>query len=171
MVGGSNGGHNTKMMVEDYPGEYDGGLAGYGITSHIEWMGSNTRFLRNFDVFASRIADIVAKRTADPNWDPDTTPLSPPLTAAQLQALLNVYTCRRMCAGRRTRSTSGVCGLRVRWGPEPAVAARPVRRDPRLREDVGREVRPLLRSGWRRRSVGRRNQGVGPEQQPAAGRE
>ena len=32
MVGGSNGGHNTKMMVEDYPGEYDGGLAGYGIT-------------------------------------------------------------------------------------------------------------------------------------------
>src|SRR4051794_9006951 len=28
MVGGSNGGHNTKMMVEDYPEEYDGGLAG-----------------------------------------------------------------------------------------------------------------------------------------------
>ena len=50
MVGGSNGGHNTKMMVEDYPGEYDGGVAGYGITSHLEWMGSNTRFVRNFDV-------------------------------------------------------------------------------------------------------------------------
>ena len=45
MVGGSNGGHNTKMMVEDYPGEYDGGLAGYGITSHIESIGSNTRFV------------------------------------------------------------------------------------------------------------------------------
>ena len=91
MVGGSNGGHNTKMMVEDYPGEYDGGIAGYGITSHIEWMGSNTRFVRNYDVFASRIADIVAKRTANLSWNPDGEPLSPPLTGAQLEALRNVY--------------------------------------------------------------------------------
>lgn len=92
MVGGSNGGHNTKMMVEEYPGDYDGGLAGYGITSHLEWMGSNTRFLRNYDVFGSRISDIIARRTANANWDPVTQPLSPPLTAAQIQALLNVYT-------------------------------------------------------------------------------
>jgi hypothetical protein len=91
MVGGSNGGHNTKMMVEDYPRLYDGGLAGYGITSHLEWMGSNARFVRNFDVFASRIDDIIAKRMADPNWDPAATPLNPPLTAAQIEALLNVY--------------------------------------------------------------------------------
>jgi hypothetical protein len=91
MVGGSNGGHNSKMMVEDYPSEYDGGLAGYGITSHIEWMGSVTRFVRNFDVFASRIGDIIAARTANPSWNPVTTPLNPPLTAAQLQALLDVY--------------------------------------------------------------------------------
>ena len=91
MVGGSNGGHNTKMMVEDYPSEYDGGLAGYGITSHLEWMGSNTRFVRNFDVFASRIGAIIAARTADPNWDPNATPLSPALTADQIQALVNVY--------------------------------------------------------------------------------
>lgn len=26
MVGGSNGGHNTKMMVEDYPAQYDAGF-------------------------------------------------------------------------------------------------------------------------------------------------
>ena len=91
MVGGSNGGHNTKMMVEDYPEEYDGGLAGYGITSHIEWMGSNARFVRNFDVIASRIDDIIAMRIANPNWNPATTALSPPLTPAQLQALLNIY--------------------------------------------------------------------------------
>lgn len=91
MVGGSNGGHNTKMMVEDYPTEYDGGIAGYGITSHIEWLGSNARFLRNYDVIAPRISDIIAARTADPNWDPATTPLSPPLTPAQLQALFNIY--------------------------------------------------------------------------------
>src|SRR4029077_9977415 len=74
MVGGSNGGHNTKMMVEDYPGDYDGGLAGYGITSHIEWMGSDARFVRNFDVIAPRIDDIIAKRMASPSWDPTTTP-------------------------------------------------------------------------------------------------
>ena len=91
MVGGSNGGHNTKMMVEDYPGIYDGGVAGYGISSHLEWMGSNTRFVRNFDVFASRIDDIIAARQADPAWDPMVTPLSPPLTAAQIQALQDVY--------------------------------------------------------------------------------
>jgi Tannase and feruloyl esterase len=91
MVGGSNGGHNTKMMVEDYPGEYDGGLAGYGITSHIEWLGSDARFVRNFDVIASRIDDIIARRMANPGWDPASEPLSPPLTAEQLQALLNIY--------------------------------------------------------------------------------
>ena len=120
MVGGSNGGHNTKMMVEDYPGEYDGGLAGYGITSHIEWMGSNTRFVRNFDVFASRIGDIVAKRTADSNWDPVTQPLSPPLTPQQLQALLNVYT---MPAHVRdsplTFNFGRFAGSEYRWGPNP----------------------------------------------------
>jgi hypothetical protein len=91
MVGGSNGGHNTKMMVEDYPSQYDAGLAGYGITSHVEWMGSNTRFVRNYDVIASRIADIRAARTADAGWDPATDALSPPLTAAQIQALLDIY--------------------------------------------------------------------------------
>ena len=91
MVGGSNGGHNTKMMVEDYPTEYDGGVAGYGITSHLEWMASRTRFLRNYDVIAPRIADIVAKRTASPNWNPDGEPLNPPLSNAQLEALRNIY--------------------------------------------------------------------------------
>jgi tannase/feruloyl esterase len=95
MVGGSNGGHNTKMMVEEYPGDYDGGLAGYGITSHLEWMGSNTRFLRNYDVFGSRINAIIAAQAAAAAmkkiWNPVTDALSPPLTAAQIQALLNVY--------------------------------------------------------------------------------
>jgi len=120
MVGGSNGGHNTKMMVEDYPGEYDGGLAGYGITSHLEWMGSNTRFVRNFDVFASRIADIVARRTADPNWNPVTQPLSPPLTPQQIQALLNVYTMPAHVRGSpRTFNFGRFAGSEYRWGPSP----------------------------------------------------
>ena len=119
MVGGSNGGHNTKMMVEDYPEEYDGGLAGYGITSHIEWMGSNTRFVRNFDVIASRIDDIIAKRTASPNWDPATTPLSPPLTPDQLQALLNIYNMPAHVGGLAF-NIGRVPGSEYRWPPASA---------------------------------------------------
>jgi len=119
MVGGSNGGHNTKMMVEDYPEEYDGGLAGYGITSHIEWMGSNTRFVRNFDVIASRIDDIIAKRTARPNWDPATTPLSPPLTPDQLQALLNIYNMPAH-VGDLAFNIGRVPGSEYRWPPASA---------------------------------------------------
>ena len=145
MVGGSNGGHNTKMMVEDYPGQYDGGLAGYGITSHLEWMGSNTRFVRNFDVFASRIGDIIAKRTASPDWDPDGEPLNPPLTGAQLEALPQHL--QHAGAGARPgvqyRSPSGL-GVPLA-AAEPAMAARPVHRDPGLRRDLGRQVRPILR--------------------------
>jgi hypothetical protein len=118
MVGGSNGGHNTKMMVEDYPAEYDGGLAGYGITSHIEWMGSVTRFLRNYDVFASRIGDIVAARTADPNWDPVNDPLTPPLTPEQIQALLNVYNMPAKVQGMPF-NIGRVPGSEYRWGPNP----------------------------------------------------
>jgi pimeloyl-ACP methyl ester carboxylesterase len=120
MVGGSNGGHNTKMMVEDYPSEYDGGLAGYGITSHIEWMGSNTRFVRNFDVFAPRIDDIIAARMADPNWDPTTTPLTPPLTPAQLQALLNVYNMPAQVGGL-SFNIGRSPGSEYRWPPASAM--------------------------------------------------
>jgi predicted esterase len=119
MLGGSNGGHNTKMMVEDYPGEYDGGIAGYGITSHLEWMGSNTRFVRNFDVIASRIGDIIAARTADPNWDPVTTPLSPPLTAQQLQALLDIYEMPAQVGGL-SFNIGRPPGSEYRWPPATA---------------------------------------------------
>lgn len=122
MVGGSNGGHNTKMMVEDYPIEYDGGIAGYGITSHIEWLGSNSRFLRNYDVIASRIQDIIARRTADPNWDPVTSPLSPPLTPAQLQALLNIYNMPAKVTNQPQKADAGLtfnigrpAGSEYRW--------------------------------------------------------
>jgi len=111
MVGGSNGGHNTKMMVEEYPGDYDGGLAGYGITSHLEWMGSNTRFLRNYDIFGSRIADIIAARAA--GKDP-LTQLSPPLTAAQRQALLDVYNMPGFVGGL-SFNVGRVPGSEYRW--------------------------------------------------------
>jgi pimeloyl-ACP methyl ester carboxylesterase len=91
MIGGSNGGHHTKWMVESYPDLYDGGIAGYGFNSQVSQWGSVATVLRNYDVIAPRIDDIILKRTDDPSWDPFRTPLTPPLTAEQLGALQNVY--------------------------------------------------------------------------------
>ena len=91
IMGSSNGGHHTKWMLEDFPELYDGGIAGFGFNSQISQWGSVATLLRNYDVLASRIDDIIAKRAAEPAWDPFTAPLSPPLTAAQLYALRNIY--------------------------------------------------------------------------------
>jgi pimeloyl-ACP methyl ester carboxylesterase len=79
MMGGSNGGHHTKWMVESYPDLYDGGIAGYGFNSQVSQWGSIATVLRNYDVIAPRIDDIIAKRE------------SPPLTAEQLRALNGIY--------------------------------------------------------------------------------
>ncbi len=83
-------------------------------------MGSNTRFVRNFDVFASRIDDIIAARTADQNWNPVTTPLSPPLTAAQIQALLNVYNMPAQVGGLAF-NVGRPPGSEYRWPPASPV--------------------------------------------------
>jgi pimeloyl-ACP methyl ester carboxylesterase len=91
IMGSSNGGHHTKWMLEDFPELYDGGIAGFGFNSQISQWGSISTLLRNYDALASRIDDIIAKRSADPRWDPFTTPLTPPLTAAQLYAMRNIY--------------------------------------------------------------------------------
>jgi pimeloyl-ACP methyl ester carboxylesterase len=91
MMGGSNGGHHTKWMIESYPDLYDGGIAGYGFNSQVSQWGSVATVLRNYDVIAPRIDDIILKRTDDASWDPFRTPLTPPLTAEQLRALQNIY--------------------------------------------------------------------------------
>jgi pimeloyl-ACP methyl ester carboxylesterase len=91
LMGGSNGGHHTKWMVEDFPQLFDGGVAGYGYNSQISQWGGVAAVVRNYNVIAPRIDDIIAKRAADPNWDPFKTPLSPPLTADQLRAMRNIY--------------------------------------------------------------------------------
>jgi pimeloyl-ACP methyl ester carboxylesterase len=91
MMGGSNGGHHTKWMVESYPELYDGGIAGYGFNSQVSQWGSIATVLRNYDVIAARIDDIIARRASDPEWDPFKSPLSPPLTAEQLRALRGIY--------------------------------------------------------------------------------
>jgi pimeloyl-ACP methyl ester carboxylesterase len=91
MTGGSNGGHHTKMMVEDFPLLFDGGIAGYGFNSQISMWGSMATTIRNYDIIAPRINDIVTRRSSTRQWDPFTQPLSPPLTPEQIQALRNIY--------------------------------------------------------------------------------
>jgi hypothetical protein len=91
LVGGSNGGHHTRWMVEAYPKLFDGGISGYGYNSQFTQWGGVATCAYNYGIIASRIDDIIAKRAASPIWDPFTEPLSPPLTAAQLKALGNIY--------------------------------------------------------------------------------
>ena len=91
MMGGSNGGHHTKWMVESYPDLYDGGIAGFGFNSQVSQWGSIATVLRNYDIIAARIDDIIARRTSDSRWDAAATPLAPPLTADQLRALRAIY--------------------------------------------------------------------------------
>lgn len=91
IMGGSNGGHHTKWMIESFPDLYDGGIAGYGFNSQVSQWGSIATVLRHYDFIASRIDDIIAKRAADPSWDPLRTPLTPPLSQDQLQSLQRIY--------------------------------------------------------------------------------
>jgi pimeloyl-ACP methyl ester carboxylesterase len=91
MMGGSNGGHHTKWMLESYPDLYDGGIAGYGFNSQVSQWGSIATVLRNYDIIAPRIDDIIARRTSDSDWDPFASPLSPSLTDEQLRALRGIY--------------------------------------------------------------------------------
>jgi hypothetical protein len=91
LVGGSNGGHHTRWMVEAYPLMFDGGISGYGYNSQLTQWGSVARLVRNYDVIAPRIDDIIAERGRNARWDPFREHLSPPLTQAQLTALRNIY--------------------------------------------------------------------------------
>jgi hypothetical protein len=91
LVGGSNGGHHTRWMVEAYPLMFDGGISGYGYNSQLTQWGSVARVVRNYDVIATRIDDIIAERAKNAHWDPFRERLLPPLTKAQLTALRNIY--------------------------------------------------------------------------------
>lgn len=91
MIGGSNGGHHTKWMLEHYPDMYDGGLAGFGFNSQVSQWGSIATMLQHYAVIAPRIDDIIAKRAADAKWDPANSPLAPPLTREQLDSLKRLY--------------------------------------------------------------------------------
>jgi pimeloyl-ACP methyl ester carboxylesterase len=91
MIGGSNGGHHTKWMIESYPDMFDGGLAGFGFNSQVSQWGSIATVLQHYAIIEPRIDDIISKRAADSKWDPAHTPLTPPLTPEQLGALKQLY--------------------------------------------------------------------------------
>ena len=91
LIGGSNGGHHTRWMVEAYPRMFDGGISGYGYNSQLTQWGSMAQVARNYDVIAPRIDDIIAARAKNARWNPLREPLSPPLTKVQLAALHNIY--------------------------------------------------------------------------------
>lgn len=91
IMGGSNGGHHTKWMLEDFPELFDGGIAGYGFNSQVGMWGSMATVMRNYDLIADRIDDIIAMRASNPRWDPRRAPLTPPLTSLQLDSLDRIY--------------------------------------------------------------------------------
>ena len=91
LMGGSNGGHHTKWLIEDFPKLFDGGIAAYGYNGQISQWGGVARVVRNYDVIAPRIDEIIARRASDPDWNPFKEALSPPLTRRQLGALRNIY--------------------------------------------------------------------------------
>ena len=118
MMGSSNGGHHTKWMVENNPELYDGGLAGFGFNSQVSQWGSIATVLRNYDVIAPRIDDIIRQRTADAKWDPARTPLSPPLSPEQIRALANIYDIPASLAHGFTFNVGRWPGSEARWKSE-----------------------------------------------------
>jgi len=115
MMGASNGGHHTKWLVESYPDLYDGGIAGYGFNSQVSQWGSIATVLRHYDVIAPRIDDIIARRNAEPAWDPARTPLAPPLTTEQLTALQRIYSVPAVMANGVTFDVGRWPGSEAQW--------------------------------------------------------
>lgn len=115
MMGGSNGGHHTKWMIESHPDLYDGGIAGYGFNSQLSQWGSIATVLRHYDVIAPRIDDIIAKRASDARWDPIRTPLSPPLTSEQLTALRAIYVIPASLRGGHAFNVGRWEGSEAQW--------------------------------------------------------
>lgn len=91
LVGGSNGGHHTRWMVEAYPKLFDGGISGYGYNSQFTQWGGVSSTAYYYQIISPRIDDIIAARTANANWDPFHQALTPPLTTKQLNALQKIY--------------------------------------------------------------------------------
>ena len=115
IVGGSNGGHHTKWLIESYPDLYDGGLAGYGFNSQVSQWGSIATVLRNYDVIAPRIDDIIAARAADPAWNPERTPLAVPLTADQRRSLRRIRAIPATLKGGFTYDVGRWAGSEALW--------------------------------------------------------
>ena len=115
LIGGSNGGHHTRWMVEAYPLMFDGGISGYGYNSQLTQWGSVAQLARNYDVIAPRIDDIIAQRAKNARWDPFRESLSSPLTRAQLTALRNIYDIPMQLANGFRYNDGRWFGSEVEW--------------------------------------------------------
>jgi hypothetical protein len=115
LVGGSNGGHHTRWLVEAYPLMFDGGISGYGYNSQLTQWGSVAELVRNYDVIAPRIDGIIAQRAKNAQWDPFREPLSPPLAKAQLTALRNIYDIPVQLTGGFQYNGGRWLGSEVEW--------------------------------------------------------
>ena len=115
LVGSSNGGHHTRWMVEAYPLMFDGGISGFGYNSQLTQWGSVSRVVRNYDVIAPRIDDIIAERARNPQWNPFKERLSPPLTKEQLTALRNIYDIPMELTNGFSRASGRWFGSEANW--------------------------------------------------------
>src|SRR5258705_13236034 len=97
-------------MVEAYPLMFDGGISGFGYNSQLTQWGSVARLVRNYDVIAPHIDDIIAERAKNTRWDPFRQPLWPPLTKAQLTALRNSYDIPTDLTNGSRHNTGPGCG-------------------------------------------------------------
>ena len=137
IMGGSNGGHHTKWMLEDYPNLYDGGIAGYGFNSQVSQWGSIATVIRNYDVIAPRIDDIIAKRAADPTGIRSAAALAAAHPGAAQGAAATSTTSRRGCRTSTSSSTSAAGPGRRRPGSSSTRPGRlPARLDAALRPDL-----------------------------------
>ncbi len=118
ILGGSNGGHHTKWMLESYPELYDGGIAGYGFNSQVSQWGSIATVLKHYTVIAPRLDDIVARRGVQPSWDPSREPLDPPLTPVELDSLRHIYSIPATLGGGFSYDVGRWPGSETRWKSE-----------------------------------------------------
>jgi hypothetical protein len=118
IMGGSNGGHHTKWLLESCPELYDGGIAGYGFNSQVSQWGSIATVLKHYSVIAPRLDDIIARRRVEPAWEPGQEPLEPPLAAAELESLRRIYSIPATLGGGFVYDVGRWPGSETRWKAE-----------------------------------------------------
>jgi pimeloyl-ACP methyl ester carboxylesterase len=125
LVGTSMGGHHVRWLLEDFPELYDGAISFAGLNSLWEFLRGQAALVRNYQLIQSRLNEIIAAATANPGWDPQVTPLSPPLTPEQIAALRALYSMPASLACGFEYDQGRLRGSESRWpaGYSTAIGA------------------------------------------------